>query len=361
MNYNNSFRQGDFSKKVKAFTLVELLVVIAIIGVLIALLLPAVQAAREAARRSQCSNNLKQLALGMVNYETLKNHYPPGQYRPAGTKSKRGYGWAVWHLPYIEQQQVFDRIDFTVDLSQAPNSLPDLSGPTNTIINSYLCPSTGRRQFYRGTDDRIANIDASSLTSSFNGVACMDYMGNVGPDGDVPHPDSGVAYGYTTESFFELFRGVLLKLESGFHNPDCAYPDRECRADVVETRELIDGLTHTILIFESTGKGCEEELRPLGQENKLDTDEPSGAWASSSNLSGIKIWPGSPALGTTSAINPPSKIHFALEEFFSDHPGGVQVAMCDGSVHFLREDTHSDVYFALLSRDGEEIFKEPPF
>ncbi|MBD14236.1 MAG: hypothetical protein CMJ72_03605, partial [Planctomycetaceae bacterium] len=86
------------------FTLVELLVVIAIIGVLIALLLPAVQAAREAARRSQCSNNLKQIGLGLLNYESARGHFPPGQYKPENVNEKSAYSWSVWHLPYIEQQ-----------------------------------------------------------------------------------------------------------------------------------------------------------------------------------------------------------------------------------------------------------------
>ena len=72
-----------------AFTLVELLVVVAIIGVLVALLLPAVQAAREAARRTQCTSNLKQIGLGMLNYESSRKHFPPGQFKPAGLTEKR--------------------------------------------------------------------------------------------------------------------------------------------------------------------------------------------------------------------------------------------------------------------------------
>jgi len=342
-------------RRKSGFTLVELLVVIAIIGVLVALLLPAVQAAREAARRAQCANNLRQIGLGMANYETTRGHYPPGQFRPAGVNSKKAYGWAVWHLPYIEQQNVFDRIDFSVALRLPPNNQPDLSGPSNTIISSYICPSTARLQTYRGADHRIEGISAG-LDAAHNGLACMDYMGNVGPDTDVPHPQTGIAYGQTQDSFFELFRGVLLKLDSAMdNNLNCSLPNRECSADVVSVREITDGLTNTFLVFESSGKGTEEGLTGAGQPNTLDTDEPSGAWASSQNLSGIKIWPGDTVLGTTSAINPPEKIHFALEEFFSDHPGGVQATMCDGSVHFMSDETESDVYFSLLSRDGGEL------
>lgn len=337
-----------------AFTLVELLVVIAIIGVLVALLLPAIQSAREAARRSQCGNNLKQIGLGMLNYESARKHFPPGQYRPAGIKDKHALGWAVWHLPYIEQQNLFARLDFTAELRQPPNNLADLTGPANAVVNSYICPSTARLQRHRGPDHRIAGIVGTH--AAHNGLACMDYMGNVGPDVDVPHPQSGVPYGRTQNQLVELFRGVLLKLESGFdNNNDCFLPNRECSADVISVREITDGLSNTILVFESTGKATEEQLTSIGQENGFDTDEPSGAWTSNKNLSGIKVWPGDPVQGVTSAINPPAKIHFALEELFSDHPGGVQIVNCDGSVHFLSDDTESAVYFALSSRDGEEL------
>lgn len=339
----------------EAFTLVELLVVIAIIGVLVGLLLPAVQAARESARRSQCTNNLKQIGLGMLNFESTRQHFPPGQFKPVGAREKNAYSWAVWHLPYIEQQNLFDRIDFSKELREAPNNLPDLTGPCNTTIPTYLCPSTGRRQQFRGDDNRIFGI-SGGLDSLHNGLACMDYMGNTGPDTDVPHPDTGVPYGSSQNSFFEIFRGVLLKLESAAdNNPFCGSTNHECKSDVVKVREITDGLTNTILVMESSGKGCEERLTPAGQLNDVETDEPSGAWASNKNLSGIKLWEGDQAQGDSSAINPSEKVHFALEEFFSDHPGGVQVVMCDGSVHFLSDDTESRVYFGLLSRDGSEL------
>src|SRR5262247_3134396 len=92
---------------IRAFTLVELLVVIAIIGVLVALLLPAVQAAREAARRMRCSNNLKQLSLGLLNYEDVYKTLPP-----AGINTNQ-MSWVVMLLPYIEQKNLFDQFNFT--------------------------------------------------------------------------------------------------------------------------------------------------------------------------------------------------------------------------------------------------------
>ena len=336
------------------FTLVELLVVIAIIGVLIALLLPAIQSAREAARRAQCSNNLKQIGLGLLNYETTRKHFPPGQYKPANVKEKAAYSWSVWHLPYMEQQQVFDRLDLTVTAAEQPNNMPDLSGPANAVINSYICPSTGRLQEFRGSDHRIAGV---GTLEGGDGLACMDYMGNKGPDPDMPNPFTGVKYGTGVTGLGKIFRGILLDLESGFDNNSFACikdPKRQCSADVVAAREITDGLTHTMIVCESTGKAIEEQLKPQGTDNTYNFGEHSGAWASLKNLSHIDISPDVPALGVTSAINPPEKVHFALEEFFSDHPGGVQVLMCDGSVHFMSEDTEHKIYLAITTRNSEE-------
>src|SRR5688572_19373206 len=95
----------------RGFTLVELLVVIAIIGLLVGLLLPAIQAAREAARRSQCQNNLKQQALALLNYEQQHKRFPVGVYGSLNdTYRSDGFGWAVWLLPQLEEQPLYDRI-----------------------------------------------------------------------------------------------------------------------------------------------------------------------------------------------------------------------------------------------------------
>jgi prepilin-type N-terminal cleavage/methylation domain-containing protein len=151
------------SRNKRGFTLVELLVVIAIIGILIALLLPAVQAARETARRSQCSNNLKQLALGVHNFESARKHFPP-----AG----RGYSWCGPHaanagdpvvinsngmvdmLPYLEQQAVYDRFNrketFAVTAGTqlrttgTPTSDPATNGNAavaQTVLSIFNCPT----------------------------------------------------------------------------------------------------------------------------------------------------------------------------------------------------------------------------
>ena len=126
----------------RGFTLVELLVVIAIIGLLVGLLLPAVQAVREAARRSQCTNNLKQIGLALQNYHDSQGVFPPGYIdrnpNPASTPDNDlgpGWGWAAFLLPYLEQGNLYNQINFSQGVTVGNNatisqqSLPDISAP----------------------------------------------------------------------------------------------------------------------------------------------------------------------------------------------------------------------------------------
>ena len=362
------------TKSLSGFTLVELLVVIAIIGVLVALLLPAVQAAREAARRSQCANNLKQIGLGMLNYEVSRKHFPPGQAKRAGMTNKDRLSWSVWHLPYIEQQNVFDQFDFSVDVRDFPNNRADLTGPSNAVIDSYLCPSVGRMQQSRAGNRLEGENDTPG---DGGGMACMDYMGNPGPDPDVPNASLGDPSSDTTEVYrgdtstklntFASDRGVLLKYDTTTF--ECLglmgnnVTNLDCSSAVVKAKHITDGLSHTLLVGESTGKGFEELFTSMSAENNVDRDEPSGAWASYRNLSFIELQGDiSPIQGMGySPINPPEKIHFWIEDFFSDHPGGIQAVFCDGSVHFLSEEIEWYIVMFLCSRDGGELVSDDVF
>ena len=128
------------SQSTKGFTLVELLVVIAIIGILVALLLPAVQAAREAARRSQCINNLKQIALAALNYEDSNGELPPGSVARGDDETRNNVttGWAIELLPYIEETALYDRYDFENGKHYRSPGNVEIS---QQFLTSYLCPT----------------------------------------------------------------------------------------------------------------------------------------------------------------------------------------------------------------------------
>jgi len=330
-----------------AFTLVELLVVIAIIGVLVALLLPAIQAAREAARRTQCVNNLKQIGLGMLNFEKARRTFPPGEFKPAGVNTNGALAWSVWFLPYIEESNLYGQMDFKKDIRMEPNWKADLTGPVNTIIPVYLCPSMARRQTRREMDGRLGqfNNDGIYNPGSGEGMACIDYMGISGPGSRVTHPQVGVMYGGE--------RGMLLNMDSG---GPCLGTAPQCSAKTIPMRKVTDGTSHTILVGECSGRGVEDSNgdKPGGESfNKLD-----GAWASKNNVGHIKL---NVDTDQHSAINPPPEVNWVEHEFFSDHPGGVNVLMCDGSVHFMQDDTHYLIYYALCSRDSGEIVGDEAF
>ena len=152
-------------KSPRGFTLVELLVVIAIIGILVALLLPAVQTAREAARRIQCTNNMKQIGLGVVMHHDAKKIFPTGR----NTTDQNGVSWAFRLLPYMEEQPVFDayREEFRVDADE--NALA-----MRSPVNSYFCPSRRAPVADRNFD----NNNAAPLVQM--AAAGGDYAANAG-------------------------------------------------------------------------------------------------------------------------------------------------------------------------------------
>jgi prepilin-type N-terminal cleavage/methylation domain-containing protein/prepilin-type processing-associated H-X9-DG protein len=328
--------------RARAFTLVELLVVIAIIGVLVALLLPAIQAARESARRSQCSNNLHQIGIGMINFHDSKKAFPAGEWKPAGVPVSGGLAWSAWFLPYIEQQNTHELIDFKKDMRKPPNWQANLTGPTNTVIPTYLCPSAARHQMRRDIEaGRLTDFNGNGVfdNGTGEGLAAIDYIGISGP--------AKSTINYVTAKIYDDNRGVLLNLDSG---PPCYGTPQECFAKTIAIRNITDGTSQTMIVAECSGRGVADSNGDLaGGENFSELD---GAWASSSNVGKIKL---QVEIHKMSAINPPADVNWAEEEMFSDHPGGVHILMCDGSVHFLSEETESRVYFALASRNGEEI------
>ena len=307
-----------------AFTLVELLVVIAIIGVLVGLLLPAVQQAREAARRMQCSNHLKQLGLAIHNYESAFKCFPPGQIRINYPASPRFRGWSfyVLLLPQFEQAPLYAQWNFTDPLANADE------GRTALVLPVLLCPS-----------DPIPDNPVSSGSRRY-GVT--SYGGNGGTQ---THPPSAM----TGDGIF---------VASGPASP--SFPR-------VRIGDVTDGTSSTLLFGErnhidrnyDTFAAADWAIEPMGQW---------GWWAPSGGQFGLS----DVTMGTFAPINyrvPKDQASAGIDEatfgatwdamrvtsFGSQHSGGAQFGLVDGSVRFVGETIDAITLRSLGTRNGGEV------
>ncbi len=304
------------SKSQFGFTLVELLVVITIIGILIALLLPAVQAAREAARRMQCANNFKQVGLALHGYHAAQLTFPPGSIlwrsssdagcRPdtATPTTYTGWGWGTFILPYLEQQAVYEGIDF-----QGSSIYTQVNFElTATRVNAFLCPSDPQ------------------------GGELIRFTG-FGTNGSHPNDDCrqtnivGV-----TDSQDWTCDGVWPKHLD--HADGVMAQQRGCRI-----ADIRDGTSNTLVVAEVTGAGAGSRL--------------GFAWvtlALTDTLDGIN--------GPCTV--PGGEFDCGLDNIrhtgpASYHPGGCHFTMADGSVQFLSESIASTVIEGLTTRDVGEV------
>ena len=307
----------------RAFTLVELLVVIAIIGVLVALLLPAVQSAREAARRAQCSNNLKQIALGVHNYaDVYRGALPVGEY---------SWGWGTWLvglLPFIEQKNLFDQYQGYGGINAGGGIDPNfaysaaINQPvTRQTLKTYTCPS----------DNKVAPRGVISF---------HNYLAN---------------HGNTTYQRQAQFGTMSNGQPNRFGGAPFIYVgNSNAVPQIVRLAEIVDGLSNT-LAFSETIKG-----QPNGQDLRGFAWWSSGAHfetylTPNSNQPDVveqapycvNQHPNPPCVGPTSAN--PQNIGAR-----SRHPTGVQVALCDGAVRFVSNNVFLDTWRALGTTGGGE-------
>jgi len=289
----------------RGFTLIELLVVIAIIGVLVGLLLPAVQQAREAARRTTCVNNMKQLGIACHNYKDVNKVLPPGWQKPTDlTNFSEGnyWGWGTFILPFMEETSLFDQIDFTAEYSV--NSGPN-DGISANILTGYLCPS-----------------DASGpMGSQFVNHAKSNYIGSYG-NKTMDDPDD---WSSTAN------RGVFTENSA------------------LKFRHITDGTSKTILLGERTGT-------PRNGSNYT-----AGKWAGprymnnniKSPYTAIGRGPGN-SLDAENTVNGTSSWTLSV----SDHPGGANVAKVDGSVAFLNDSINIDAYRWMIQIDDGQVIPD---
>jgi prepilin-type N-terminal cleavage/methylation domain-containing protein/prepilin-type processing-associated H-X9-DG protein len=305
----------------RAFTLVELLVVIAIIGLLVALLLPAVQAAREAARRSQCCNNLKQIGLAAQNYHDLMRSFPPGYcasvpYVDGANDTRAGWGWGAFILSYLEQDAARTNINFSL-----PVEAPQNAKVVQTGLAVYLCPSDGAP----AAPFPVPNSGGAAVASA----AASSYAACVGGDESSVSDATGA--------------GIF------YRNSGTRFGD------------ITDGASTTILVGERawtnaqgiwagaiSGAVC---LR--GAENPC----PAGgaAFGEAPEL----------VLAHTHLNNATSDLDGGLDDFSSRHVGGSYFAFADGSVRFFPSVSgdgaggaytgDSLIFQALGTRAGHEV------
>ncbi|MCC6124156.1 MAG: DUF1559 domain-containing protein [Pirellulales bacterium] len=313
-------RRTASSVAARGFTLVELLVVIAIIGILIALLLPAIQATREAARRMQCTNNLKQIGLGVHNYHDSLGIMPGG----SGYATIRHGTWLIHILPYIENKSLFKMFN----LKQPMNSVVNAKAVTSRV-DYYICPSDPE------AGKPVLN---NRCTVQNNPEVCLMawYLASLGPTCPVTCPfcpagssPSAANYCCQGDNLGSIVRensvGMFGRYPVGF-----------------KFKEVKDGLSHTIMAGEtlpthSIHAVAFGENYPLAPTNiPINTMEGKGAPQDHNG-----------------------QLYYRVQGFKSMHGGGANFAMGDGSVRFFNDFIDFKLYNALGSRAGKEVVEIP--
>jgi prepilin-type N-terminal cleavage/methylation domain-containing protein len=325
-------RHGSQLRPSCGFTLVELLVVIAIIGVLVALLLPAVQAAREAARRSQCSNNLKQIGLAVLNYESAKKRFPAGASALNYViDSRRESTWTVDILPYAEQQQLHDLWDPTADFSAPINQVL-----RESFVETYICPS-----------DIETDELAIPETGQGGGVrwAPGSYRGVAGA---APGTSGDLYWDNPRANLRENMEGLPDETRGPLHAVLLRVRDQR-QLQPVSTQSITDGLSNTLLAGE-----YHTLTRP--QADRVRRTLWCYAYTSYNSSSGVRDrpWTLLPDYNACTALD--SGQHNCKRGWGSLHAGNIiQFAKCDGSVSSISSDIDINLFVDLTTIQGGEI------
>lgn len=320
-----------------AFTLIELLVVIAIIAVLISLLLPAVQSAREAARRSQCINNLKQIGIGLHNYVDTYDALPLGRTIQSGMV--RPFSQFARILGQMEQNQIFQSLNFQFGSFEAPNITA-----AGVVVQTYLCPS-----------DSAASVP-TGIVAPNRPSAGISYRANEG---------TSVAMWFGSDDPTNVNNGKILPPNGLFYS-----------SQLIRLAMITDGTSNTAAISEHLLGDFDQNIATENSDTFRPGTFPSNADEAFAlcqkmdyrnlNYQGVSIvgapwtfgyhsttsyWHSMPP-NTRSCMFPPSRIATTAG---SRHPGGVNVGMADGSVRFVKSTVDLNTWRALGSRNGGEV------
>jgi prepilin-type N-terminal cleavage/methylation domain-containing protein/prepilin-type processing-associated H-X9-DG protein len=308
------------------FTIIELLVVIAIIGTLVALLLPAVQAAREQARRVACQNNLKQIGLALAQYSNRHGGFPPGYvsvWDPVqSTELGPGWGWASMILPEMEQQALSNKIQFEV-----PMHLPSQVTVRTAPLSTFFCPADSMSRQWTASNGEV-----------------WIYMGKVYSASDPICDVAGSNY-----------IGVFGIGEPGVNGNGAFY-----RGSFTKFVDISDGLSQTLCVGE--------------RSTNLNLGRGQATWTGT--VPGSTFWSCAPSpfdpdagtcvqeagagmiLGHTGEGHGPGDSHGDVNQFLSRHGRGSYFLYCDGHVRYLRNEMNYQVYKALSTRAGGEIVSD---
>jgi len=320
------------------FTLVELLVVIAIIGVLVALLLPAVQSAREAARRMQCTNNLKQLGLALHNFHDTKLAFPAADQELPNNPSLTpvwNCSWTPHILPYIEQQALFQIYRFDRTWDDGPTNSA-VGGAIRAKIKGFMCPSAPTQNTRPFATDR-GSIDYAATTER-----------------EYPNPFLNAAQASAVSQSDPNFIGILghdVVLAVGA-NPAMRLANRRMAT-------ITDGTSNTFLLAECAGRNG---YWWMGKRQT--TTITAGPWANPGariQIGGCDPTNPSYPLNNANVAGPRAVNCINKKEIYSFHPSGACVVMADGSVKMVSSNLDLNVAYALLTRDRGETISTTDF
>jgi prepilin-type N-terminal cleavage/methylation domain-containing protein len=350
---------GVSMRKRCAFTLVELLVVIAIIGILVALLLPAIQAAREAARRSQCANNLKQQSLALQNHHDARRAFPPGVVMPGNIDDVQSKGsfsnWAIEIMPFAEDKSLRDLYDPTVRMGNVGQK--DFR---ETFIPLYQCPSDYISELVvpqNGPDRDMSARSGAYRTSSYRGNAGRSKKSDPGGGvtwylGQLLHLEDygarGPLHAVVMEDVDPLTPGV-----QAYDPGTDASGKILARLRPESIKNITDGTSKTLLLGESTN--VFERRRTLwayGWGNYILSQgwRPAHVfYGNYDNSTGVSPW----------CMNNGVAQEVCQSAWFSGHTNGMNVQMCDGSGSWVGWDIDTRVFCYMTSIAADEVDTDP--